>query len=246
MHCLKLPERRTRDHAPPRSWYPTAERARRQLPTAPSCGPCNGDLGEVERRLTETVGLALAGRRSVGARHVAKQAMRAYSAASGHDEADSRIRERKRRALIQDLVPSDAVTGPQIMRRPTGSTVAAKLHSRDLYRFGEKMVRVLTHHRFGEYIEPPLQVLVRPVLLEGFDKFEEVIRNEGIGILKHLPDVATYYWDTHWGPRAWALNLWGELRFVVLVGAAEDLARIPAPDGDVLGEHLRAISRRSP
>ncbi len=245
VHCLNPVAGTTRDHAPPKSWYPLSERVGKQLATAPSCSDCNGTLGKIERELTETIGLALAGKKTAGARHVSRAAIRAHSEASGRDPADSRIRENKRQNLMADLVPGDQADSPQIMRRPDGSTVAAKLRSSHLHAFGEKMVRVLTHYKFGEFIESPKQVVVRPVLLEGFERFEAMImiQNERISVLRHLPETQTYYWDTQWGARAWALNLWGELRFIVLAGTPDELGKVPVGEGDVLSEHLDALDR---
>src|SRR6266851_4649627 len=59
VHCLRVSEELTRDHAFPNSWYPDTTPKSVQRWTAPSCLRCNNELGRFEEDLLLRVVLCI-------------------------------------------------------------------------------------------------------------------------------------------------------------------------------------------
>src|SRR5712664_1013637 len=92
VHCGKNPEKLTKDHVFPDSWYPESTPRTVQHWTVPACLPCNGELGLVEKEVFVRLGLCV-NPQKVAATGISKRVIRSLGiGAEGLDEDEKRIR----------------------------------------------------------------------------------------------------------------------------------------------------------
>jgi hypothetical protein len=89
----------TKDHVFPDSWYPMSTSSKVQRWTAPSCGRCNHEFGEMEKELFVRLALCVDPRK-IGATGLSKRAVRSF----GVDAPGIRTEERRHREALRDRI----------------------------------------------------------------------------------------------------------------------------------------------
>lgn len=218
VHCL-LPlskKARTKDHAPPRSWYPS--NACRNRITAPACAACNARLGELEQSLGIRFGLCLDPEDPrVG--EIAKTARRAIAPELGTNDTDQRARAYLGAQI--DVVTAVAghvgrFVGPNFEPRSADAR-SVPVAPPELASVTDKMVRVLTRHMFGEYIEATHQIRTRVAVPDvGLSRLRALLGPPLKG-LEHAQDTWSVVWERD-GFRMWVFRFWGRLNLVAAAG----------------------------
>lgn len=224
VHCLRPLSHKTKDHAPPKTWYPNNTGKNR--PTAPACSGCNAALGELEKSIMLRIAPALdPDAPAVG--DVVARAWRAMSPSAGKSEADVRARtvERDRfRAMVHYASTSPP---PQVMPNfgpdPDGDNFPTVIATVELVMIAEKMVRVLLHRYQRRYVER--DDVVRVALGIGHEAMRLIPSRlpPGAGWLavEHAPGTFSVSFRMH-EPEVlgWAFRFWDRLNILACSGPA--------------------------
>lgn len=219
VYCLREVDTLTKDHVPPRSWYPTTTPPELQRWTVLACRDCNLELGRLEADLLLRFALCLDPRQAA-ASGVAESVFRAIDAAAATDERDRAARERLRERIIAEVKMLDV--GIAIAHGLPGFVSAdwdgapqpgLFVSAEDLERFGEKMVRAVTFKEQNaligteyqiEFYFDPQQGRLLARLIDQFGR--QIRRGPGLLIERAIPR----------DDRVSSVNffeLWGQLRF---------------------------------
>lgn len=161
VHCLKIKER-TDDHILPKSYYPTSNfgEVKNQW-VAPACQKCNNDLGKAENELLTLLGLCLNPRTDTisPTSSIRQKALRSLNPKAASDERERRIREARRRKILQNIFPTRGSTNgifpnfgyhadwtPEEQR---GIPISADLPE----KVGRKLIKGIEHKLDGRYID---------------------------------------------------------------------------------------------
>jgi len=98
----------TWDHVLPLSWYPDSTPEDIEKWKVPACRKCNEELGRIEEELLLRLGLCLEPN-SISALGISHKALRAVSPQYAKNERDRRIREGKRKKLLEEIIDFDDV-----------------------------------------------------------------------------------------------------------------------------------------
>jgi hypothetical protein len=224
VHCLSdLPRKgpgQSADHAPPASWYPANVASHVQRPTAPACATCNASLRSVEDRLA-----ILMLRFDVDdptTRGLHGRFKSSYIASADVSQREREFRDRKRERLSKLARPLSEMSKlersyPIDGFGPTGRhTWAVPMMSDDFDRFTEKMVRVLTHWRFREYVDLPRRVYSFKPAATTLDLAR---RFPGASRLQHGAGMTTVIVPFPLvGERLWCFRLWDRLNLAAVEG----------------------------
>lgn len=168
IHCRKPLTEATKDHVFPSSWYPDTTPGDVQRWTAPSCASCNGQFGELEKKLlvllaccinpTEPAaqGLYERARRTMGIR------------VEGLSEEEKEHREARRRKLLSEVRPYSPEIQPHIIpglgphpEAPVSSQMQLMIKAEDIYAVIKKIVRGCEYWLSGgRIVEHPHQIEV--------------------------------------------------------------------------------------
>ena len=158
-------------------------------------------------------------------RGVVQRALRSIDPAAGRDERDTKIRARRRKALLEEAFIGDAIPSKGLIPGfdthdgiPSGIRMGFKVPVDDLETLCEKIVRGLTYVVAGEFIEPPYVVDMQMLQADAIPQFERMIekfatehsRGPGIQVRRAVP---------HDDPRMAVLGItiWGRLRLSAFV-----------------------------
>ena len=115
VHCGKNPEKLTKDHVFPDSWYPESTPGTVQHWTVPACLPCNGELGLVEKEVFVRLGLCV-NPQKVAATGISKRVIRSLGIrAEGLDEDEKRIRAALKDEVLRGAKPFAEEDRPHIL-----------------------------------------------------------------------------------------------------------------------------------
>jgi hypothetical protein len=146
VHCRNVAT--TKDHVFPDSWYPESTPETVQHWTAPSCEPCNRDLGFAEKEVFVRLGLCV-NPQKVAATGISKRVIRSLGiGAEGLDEDEMRIRAALKNEVLEGAKPySDAVT-PHLLpgigphpEAPAEQQIQINISADKLYQVARKIVR---------------------------------------------------------------------------------------------------------
>jgi|HubBroStandDraft_4_1064222.scaffolds.fasta_scaffold02650_4 hypothetical protein len=210
IHCRERLIKATKDHVFPDSWYPMSTPSEVQRWTAPSCGRCNHDFGEMEKELFVRLAFCV-DPQNVGASGLSKKAIRSFGiGASGLSEKERRHRVALRDKIRDEVRPyssdDQAHVLPGMGPHPE---VPAKLQfqipipANMLYLVSKKVVRGCEYWLAnGRIIEPPYEIDVAFArelpqdVLQSFAPFGPVYLGPGFRIRRagaiDDPGVAMY------------------------------------------------------
>lgn len=225
IHCLREGDI-TDDHVVPRSWYPDSTPINLEKWTAPACKECNHELGRIEARLLEVMGLCVdpeAGE-SLG---IAQKALRALDPAAAATRRDRDHRDRKRRSLLRRAIPAEHVDPRSVVPGfEARSLLADRLESppglpvpvRDFERFVEKIVRGVIYAIRGSYVEQTHRIAIERVRGEGGQPFKDLLgrfgttHRKGPGV-----EIALASTNDGTGSHLVGIKLWGRAEWFATV-----------------------------
>jgi hypothetical protein len=154
VYCLRVVDRRNRDHVFPSSWYPDNTAQNIEKPQVPCCYNCNNRFSTVENDLLLRFMFCF-GWADSRAEGIPNRALRSVDPAQGKNERDRKHRFAKRRRVLREIasasqkpLPSGG-TGivPGFGPEEPGAeqSVVVPFRGESLDRFNEKLVRGFTY-----------------------------------------------------------------------------------------------------
>jgi hypothetical protein len=219
VYCLSaIPDELfTEDHVIARSWYPSNTPS---LPKwkVPACFPCNKSLSRIEEETLRRLAMC-ANVRDKTLTKIIATAKRSVNPAYGKNPKDKAMREKRRQALIRDLMHdvSPQMPGmlPAFQRNfDEGSNTGIKLDANELEAIGTKWIRGLHYWRLGDLIPPTAAIDIHFVT-------DEVAQMAFAEILKFAtavhngPGVQALIFDAVEGNRRitqYAFKIWSEFK----------------------------------
>ena len=171
IHCLEIPDEITEDHVIPESWYSTHSRSNFK-PRAPSCFPCNNDLGEKEKLISHVMWMCMPENHPLRA-ELTQKVYRACGMGangkplSGLDEKERRIRLMYAQKLLKSTVPATEIDKNRMMpgfgyhaNYPENMQRATIMDYPTLILVASKVVRGLEYiqKKQNRYIENPYRL----------------------------------------------------------------------------------------
>jgi hypothetical protein len=139
VHCLRVVDKLTSDHLPPRSWYPTSTPENLEKWQVPSCQECNHNFGRLEEHLLINLGLCLDDD-AEASKGIGTRALNALNALRAQNPRDFAIRYSKAlRQLAERKTNSPGTNLIVLNSGPANEHLSIK--ASDLRCFAEKAVR---------------------------------------------------------------------------------------------------------
>lgn len=190
VHCRAKP-RASMDHAIPKSWYPDGTPNTAERPTAPACTDCNQRLSKIEQELRRALALQLAPRWPY-AKGIAEKVEKSMNADDARDESDRNARAARRSDLFAKVVinPSRRHAFPSLhpranytprrhvrpQRRRESTPLAISINDHVVQAFGEKVIRGIAWHAFGDYIPERIEIKTFLIRSNRIQSSSEMIR----------------------------------------------------------------------
>jgi hypothetical protein len=168
IHCRKQLADATKDHVFPSSWYPDTTPDAVQRWTAPSCEPCNGYFGQLEKELLVSFACCIDPTK-LAAQGLYERVRRAMGiGVEGLSEDEKRHRGAQRRKLLNDARPYSADTQPHIIpglgphpEALAGSQMQITIPAESIYAVVKKIVRGCEYWLAdGRIVESPYEIEV--------------------------------------------------------------------------------------
>ena len=168
IHCRETPSKLTKDHVFPASWYPETTPKEVQRWTAPSCSPCNGRFGAMERELLEFFAVCIDPSKPAAKGLYARVRRSMGIGVEGIDDGEKAVREALRRKFLKKAEPyspeADKHTLPGIGRHvgfPDSMLWQTYIKQEKVYEVVKKIVRGCEYWLGnGRIVEPPYEIEV--------------------------------------------------------------------------------------
>jgi len=222
-YCLESFDRLTWDHVLPVSWYPDSTPDDTEKWKVPACRECNENLGRIEEDLLLRLGLCLEPD-SISSLGISHKALRAVSPHYAKNERDRRIRERKRKKLLGEVVhfeeaPEEGLLphfGPLPWLKYDGYH-AVLIPQENLKSYTEKLVRgmalILDERLLDDEYEIDLHIIREDDDRKALELFEgrSSLYHRGLGfIVRRMVREDEKAW-------MYAFEIWGRLKFYAVV-----------------------------
>lgn len=216
VHCLEFAPKRNWDHVFPVSWYPSTTPHNLEKWKIPTCQPCNSEYGRIEEDLGQLLCLCIDPTRleSQGIYH---RMRRAFDPRHARNDKDRRVREKRRKALLEGMLHGDEIPTQGIYPglgerwgRSRADQIAITVPKRYIDRLAVKIVRGVAYVEDGTLIDQRYSIEPYVVAASGAVAFEEAIsiyghslsRGPGIVVDRAVtPEdgVSSIYKITIWG-----------------------------------------------
>jgi len=223
IYCLDFSENLTWDHVLPLSWYPDSTPENIEKWKVPSCLKCNRELGRIEEDLLLKLGLCL-DPQSIASLGISHKVLRSVNSIYGKNDRDKRIRENKRKKILNEIIHLMEVPDQGFFPNfgPSKSLIhhghhAIFIHDELLQPYAEKLVRGMTLIIDGKLIDKnyciELYVLKEggdPQLLYLFETHSSLY-HRGLGyVVRRLKRNDNHAW-------IYEFLIWQKLLFYVMV-----------------------------
>jgi hypothetical protein len=219
IHCRQKLQEKTKDHVFPDSWYPASTPANVQRWTVPSCGPCNGDSGQLENEVFLPLALCINPQKNAAA-GLSKKALRAFGIdADGQlSDDEKRIRRGVQAKIFEGAEPYLAEVKPHVLpglgphpQAPDNQQLQIFVPDEKLQKVFKKIVRGCEYwFADGRIVEPPYEVNIYvtydadvPDVVRTFARFGSVYLGPGFRVRRAAahdePPTVLYeivLWDT--------------------------------------------------
>jgi hypothetical protein len=235
-YCLRSSDCLTWDHVLPLAWYPESTPDDIEKWKIPACRDCNEKLGRIEEDLLLKLGLCLEPNfiSSLGISH---KSLRAVSPHYARNERDRRIREGKRKKLLEEAMHFDKIPEEGFLPH-FGPLPWLKYHGYHAFLISEGNLR-----QYAEKLIRGMSMILDGILLDDGYQFDlHVIRESGDReILESFEGRSKVYHRglgfivrrmTREDCKAWiyAFEIWERLKFYAVVHPG-DLDQLQAQFG---------------
>lgn len=241
VHCLRVCESLTSDHALPQSWYPDTTPQTVQRWTAPSCPRCNSELGRLEKDLFIRTVLCIDPRKE-GVSGLGARALRSLGIdARGVSESEKAYRDRLGSKIRTELMPYEDLAkgrgaipglGPH-----ENSPWGVPIPWAGLSILATKIARVCEHKLKHRFLEVPYGIRTSVsddgIVPEFLAPFVEVFDfGPGFRIARISPI------EDRLNVRYW-ISIWGSIHLRAIIDLEDDLRRMDSGTSSVEGITLQ-------
>lgn len=218
VHCLDFVSIRNWDHVFPVSWYPSSTPQNLEKWKIPTCKPCNSEYGRIEEDLGQLLSLCIDPTRPES-KGIYQRMRRAFDPSCAKNDKDRKIRERKRKVLLDSMLHGDDIPSQGIYPglgerwdRSRANQIAITVPKRYIDRLGIKVVRGIAYIEDGILIDEGYEIEPYAVAASGAALFEETIAKYGHS-LSRGPGIVV---DRAIAPEdgmssIYKLTIWGEI-----------------------------------
>jgi Protein of unknown function (DUF2934) len=168
IHCRETPSKLTKDHVFPASWYPESTRKEVQRWTAPSCLPCNGKFGAIEKELLEFFAVCIDPSKPAAKGLYARVRRSMGIGVEGIDDGEKTVREALRRKFLKKAEPyspeAEKHTLPGVGRHvgfPDSMQWQTFVEEEKIHQVAKKIVRGCEYWLGnGRIVDPPHEIEV--------------------------------------------------------------------------------------